>query len=173
MKEREELENAQKKLLAKIERARKTKQGLDTIMKGSISSHEIVIPVLSSSVIQHANDMNNWIPILESDREYKHNPVNVPSLESVQKKDYDQQMEVLSKLLEAQNRNLDKLLAERATEATEIVSVQAGKRKRREKTKQEIEGGYESLDEDSDDDPNFERGKSKKSGMKSSTKRNI
>jgi len=147
LKEREELETAQKKILAKIERAKKTKQGLETIMKGSESSHALVIPVLSTSVIQHANDMNSWIPILEQDRLYKHVPVKVPSIESVQKKDYDHQIETLSKLLVEQNKNLEKLLAEKTVEATEIVSVAAGKRKRREKTKEEIEGGYESLSE--------------------------
>jgi len=147
LKEREELEDAQKKLLAKIDRAKKTKQGLETIMGGSQSSHALVIPVLSGSVIQHANDMNSWIPKLEEDRLYKHNPVKVPSIESVQKKDYDHQIETLSKLLVDQNKNFDKLLAERITEATEIVSVAAGKRKKREKTKEEIEGGYDSLSE--------------------------
>jgi len=147
LKEREELEDAQKKLLAKIDRAKRTKQGLETIMKGSESSHALVIPVLSTSVIQHANDMNNWIPKLEEDRQYKHIAVKVPSLESVQKKDYDHQIETLSKLLVDQNKNFDKLLVERIVEATEIVSVAAGKRKKREKTQEEIAGGYESLSE--------------------------
>jgi len=147
LKEREELEAAQKKLLAKIERAKKTKQGLETIMKGSESSHAIAIPVLSTSVIQHANSMNDWIPILEADREYKHASVHVPSHESVLKKHYDEQIVVLAKLLDAQNKNFDGLLAERKSEATEIVSVAAGKRKKRVKTKEEIEGGYESLDD--------------------------
>jgi len=153
LKEREELESAQKKLLAKIDRAKKTKQGLETIMKGSESSHALVIPVLSTSVIQHANDMNNWIPILEAGRQYKHHPVKVPSIESVQKKDYDHQIETLSKLLVDQNKNLDKLLVERTVEATEIVSVAAGKRKRREKTQEEIAGGYESLSESEEEKP--------------------
>lgn len=98
-KEREVLEAEQKKLLAKLERAKKTKEGLETVMKGSEASHEKVGPVLTKSVIQHANDMNNWIPILESCREFKHKAVSVPTVDSVLKKDYDQQLEVLSKLV--------------------------------------------------------------------------
>lgn len=98
-KEREVLEAEQKKLLAKLERAKKTKEGLETVMKGSEENHAQVGPVLTKSVIQHANDMNNWIPILESCREFKHKAVSVPTVDSVLKKDYDQQLEVLSNLV--------------------------------------------------------------------------
>jgi len=57
----------------------------------------------------------------------------------------------LNTLLIKQNKNFDSLIAERTIEATEIVSVNAGKRKKREKTQQEIDGGYESLSESDED----------------------
>jgi len=140
-------------------------------MKGSESSHALVIPVLSTSVIQHANDLNNWIPKLEEDRQYKHTPIKVPTVESVQKKDYDQQIGALSKLLDDENKNFDKLLAERITEATEIVSVAAGKRKKREKTKEEIAGGYESLSESEEEKQHVEAKKDRHDKHKKHSKK--
>jgi len=153
LKEREELEAAQRKLLEKMERNRKTKQGLENIKKGLESNHALAIPVLSKSIIQHATDMNTWIPILEAAREYRHIPVEVPPYTSVKDKDYDSQIKILNTLLIKQNKNFDKLLAERTIEATEIVSINAGKRKKREKTQQEIDGGYESLSESGEEVP--------------------
>jgi len=147
-KEREQLESEQKKLLSKLERAKKTKEGLESVMKGSESSHAKVGPVLTRSVIQHANDMNNWIPILESAREFQHKSIKVPSIETVLKKDYDQQLEELSNLLKAQNRDLDKILRDHTEEAKEVVSVAMGKLKKRERTAKEIEEGAESSSED-------------------------
>jgi len=173
LKEREELEAAQRKLLEKMERNRKTKQGLETIKKGLESSHAIAIPVLSKSVIQHATDMNTWIPILEAAREYKHIPVEFPPYSSVKDKDYDSQMKILNTLLIKQNKNFDKLLAERTIEATEIVSINAGKRKKREKTQQEIDGGYESLSESDEEvkpKQDMAGSKSKKASSSSSGK---
>jgi len=147
-KERELLESEQKKLLAKLDRAKKTREGLESVMKGSESSHAKVGPVLSRSVIQHANDMNHWIPILESCRELQHKDVKVPDVNSVVKKDYDQQLEALSTLVQAQNKDLDKLLRERTEEAKEVVSVAMGKLKKRVKTAKEIEDGGDSSSED-------------------------
>jgi len=147
-KEREVLEAEQKKLLAKLERAKKTKEGLESVMKGSEASHAKVGPVLTKSIIQHANDMNNWIPILESCREYKHKSVSVPNTDAVLKKDYDQQLELLSKLVNAQNTDLDKLLLDRTNEAKEVVSVAMGKLKKRVRTAKEIEEGGESSEDE-------------------------
>jgi len=147
-KERETLEAEQKKLLAKLDRAKKTREGLESVMKGSEASHEKVGPVLTRSIIQHANDMNSWIPILESCREFKHKPVAVPSPDATMKKDYDQQLEVLSHLVDAQNRDLDHILLDRTNEAKEVVSVAMGKLKKRVKTAKEIEDGAESSDEE-------------------------
>jgi len=165
MKEREELEAAQKKLLEKLERNRKTKESLSTIKNGLDSSHALAIPVLSTSIVQHAVDMNTWIPILEIDRKYTHINVAVPSIESVLDRSYDDQIKTLSELLTRQNKNFDKLLAERTAEATEIVSVNAGKLKKREKTKQEIDHGYESLSE-SEEEPRTPKESDKKKKSK-------
>jgi len=147
-KEREQLEAEQKKLLAKLDRAKKTKEALESVMKSSEASHEKIGPVLTRSVIQHANDMNNWIPILESAREFKHKPVKVPAIDAVLKKDYDQQLEALSTLVTAQNRDLDSILRDHTEEAKEVVSVAMGKLKKRIKTAKEIEEGGDSSSED-------------------------
>jgi len=147
-KEREQLESEQKKLLSKLERAKKTKEGLESVMKGSESSHAKVGPVLTRSVIQHANDMNNWIPILEVAREFQHKSIKVPAMDVVLKKDYDQQLEALSSLVQAQNKDLDKILRDHTEEAKEVVSVAMGKLKKRERTAKEIEEGGESTSED-------------------------
>jgi len=170
-KEREQLENEQKKLISKLERAKKTREGLESVMKGSESSHAKVGPILSRSVIQHANDMNIWIPILESARELKHKDVNVPEVNSILKKDYDQQLETLSKLVKAQNKDLDKLLRERTEEAKEVVSVAMGKLKKRVKTAKELEdGGESSSDEVVVVEPQHDE-KIKKSTAKKPTKK--
>jgi len=169
-KERELLESEQKKLLSKLERAKKTREGLESVMKGSEKSHAYVGPVLSRSIVQHANDMNNWIPILEAAREMKHKPVPVPAIDSVLKKDYDQQLEALSKLVGAQNKDLENLLRERTEESKEVVSVAMGKLKKRVRTAKEIEdGGGESSSEEEQQQVEVEE-KSKKSSSKSSKK---
>jgi len=164
-KEREVLEAEHKKLLAKLERAKKTKEGLEAVLKGSEASHQKVGPVLTKSIIQHANDMNNWIPILESGREYKNKPVTVPSVSAVLSKDYDQQLEVLSQLVNAQNKDLDKLLLDRTNEAKEVVSVAMGKLKKRVRTAKELEDGGESSEDEPVIEPQQtqEEDKSKKS----------
>jgi len=165
-REREQLESEQKKLLSKLERAKKTKEGLESVMKGSESSHAKVGPVLTRSVIQHANDMNNWIPILEAAREFQHKSIKVPSIDVVLKKDYDQQLEALSSLVQAQNRDLDKILRDHTEEAKEVVSVAMGKLKKRERTAKEIEEG----DSSSEDEPEPEPEKMKKSTSDKSRK---
>jgi len=165
-KERELLESEHKKLLSKLERAKKTREGLESVMKGSEASHAKVGPVLSRSIVQHANDMNNWIPILESGREMKHKPVSVPAIDSVLKKDYDHQLETLSKLVGAENKDLEALLRERTEEAKEVVSVAMGKLKKRERTAKEIEDGGETSSEEEVHNEEVEE-KSKKSTSKS------
>jgi len=147
-REREQLENEQKKLLSKLERAKKTREGLESVMKGSEANHSKVGPVLTRSIIQHASDMNDWIPILESCREYKHKNIAIPGADEVAKKDYDKQLEVLSTLVGVQNRNLESLLRERTDEAKEVVSVAMGKLKKRNRTAKEIEEGGESSSEE-------------------------
>jgi len=166
MKEREQLEAEQKKLLSKLERAKKTKEGLESVMKGSEASHVKIGPVLSRSVIQHANDMNNWIPILESAREFQHKSIKVPSIDSVLKQDYDQQLESLSKLVGSQNKDLDSILRDHTEESREVVSVAMGKLKKRIKTAKEIEEGGESSEDEPQDlqiEPEPEPEKTKKS----------
>jgi len=158
-----------KKLLSKLERAKKTKEGLESVMKGSESSHAKVGPVLSRSIIQHAIDMNNWIPILEAAREYKHQDIKIPSIDSVLKKDYDQQLETLSTIVKAQNRDLDKILREHTEESKEVVSVAMGKLKKRERTAKEIEDGGESSSE-GEPEPEHEPEKMKKSTAEKSRK---
>jgi len=171
-KEREQLEAEQKKLLAKLERARKTKEGLESVLKGSEASHQKIGPVLTRSVIQHANDMNNWIPILESAREYKHKPVSVPSVDAVLKKDYDQQLETLSKLVSAQNKDLDSILRDHTEEAKEVISVAMGKLKKRIKTAKEIEeGGGESSEDEPEVEPEVEQKPKKSTSKKHSSKK--
>jgi len=147
-KEREELEASQKKLLSKLDKTRKTKEGLEAVSERSDKNHKLVIPLISHSVIQHANDLNHWIPYLESGREYVHKPFSVPVEEEVKQQKYDKQVQTISKLVDAQNKNMDKLLDERMVEAKEVVSVAVGKLKKRERTKGEIELGDDSESED-------------------------
>jgi len=147
-REREQLESEQKKLLSKLERAKKTKESLENVMSSSESNHAKVGPVLTKSVIQHANSMNHWIPILEESRRLEHKDVVVPAAGDILKKDYDHQLEALSQLLQLQNRDLDKLLRERTEEAREVVSVAMGKLKKRVRTAKEIEEGGGSSSEE-------------------------
>jgi len=149
-KEREELEANQKKLLSKLDRAKKTKEGLEAVMGRTDKNHKLVMPLISHSVIRHANDLNHWIPHLEDGRKYVHHPYSVPVEEEVKPQKYNRQVQILSKLLDAQNKNMDKLLDDRTIEAKEVVSVNVGKLKKRVKTKGEIElgdGNSESEDE--------------------------
>jgi len=117
-------------------------------MDRSDKNHKLVIPLISHSVIRHANDINHCIPHLEDGRKYVHRPYSVPVEEEVKSQKYNKQVQILSTLVDAQNKNMDKLLDDRTIEAKEVVSVAVGKLKKRVKTKGEMEyGGSDSEEE--------------------------
>jgi len=156
LKEKEELEAAHKKLLGKLDRYKKSKEELQDIKKDMEASHEHVMPVLSHSVIQHANDMNPWSGILEQERKYVPKHVKVPDENAVKSLEYMEQLKSLSTLLNFQNRSFDLLLYSRSKEKQEVLSVELGKLKKREMTKAELEErelGAESSEEEVPTEP--------------------
>jgi len=132
-KQREELDNENKKLMSKLERATKTKDILEELLSGSDASHNQTIAVLRKNTMQHVADTNAWVPILEIERNYKHTEVSLPRESDVAKKSFEDQVESLTKIMNDENRSYGRLLKEREIEEAEVLSVNMGKLKRREK----------------------------------------
>jgi len=136
-KQKEELESEQKKLLSKLDRATKTKEGLEEILKNSSESHQQTIEILRKHTLQHISDTNIWVPILESERNYSHRVVAIPK--DLAEKAFQDQLLGLTKVVIAENDSFHKLLKERETEEAEVLSVNMGKLKKRVKKGAEAE----------------------------------
>jgi len=130
-KQKEELESEQKKLLSKLDRATKTKEGLEEILKNSSESHQQTIEILRKHTLQHVSDTNIWVPILEAERNYSHRVVPIPR--DLADKSFQDQLLGLTKVVVAENTSFQKLLKERETEEAEVLSVNMGKLKKRVK----------------------------------------
>lgn len=135
-RQREELESEQKKLLSKLDRATKTKEGLEQIMNQTAESHRVTIEVLRRHTLQHVADTNRWVPILESERSYKHLEVKLPKEGDFGKQEFAQQLVGLTKIMADENKSFSSLLREREIEEAEVLSVNMGKLKKRVKKPQ-------------------------------------
>jgi len=169
-KEREELEAAQKKLIKKVERVQKSKQDLEDIKKDMEGTHALVMPTLTHSIIQHASDYNPWSLNLEEDRKFIPKKVLIPDEGLIKGEQYMQQLKVLSKLLNEQNRSLDALLQNRGKEKQEVLSVELGKLKKRDRTKAEEEEGAESSEEEGKQGQDKKSAASQKLGWQSAVR---
>jgi len=135
-RQREELESEQKKLLSKLDRATKTKEGLEQILNSTAESHKITIDVLRRHSLQHVADTNRWVPILEAERSYKHHQVSLPKESDFAKLDFPSQLVGLTKVMAEENKSFATLLREREIEEAEVLSVNMGKLKKRVKKPQ-------------------------------------
>jgi len=130
-RQREELESEQKKLLSKLDRATKTKEGLEQIINQTAESHRVTIEVLRKHTLQHVVDTNRWVPILEAERSYKHHEVKVPRESDFAKQEFSAQLVGLTKIMAEENKSFSALLREREIEEAEVLSVNMGKLKKR------------------------------------------
>lgn len=72
---------------------------MEQIISQTAESHRVTIEVLRKHTLQHVIDTNRWVPILESERNYKHHEVKVPKESDFAKQEFSAQLIGLTKIM--------------------------------------------------------------------------